>query len=143
VASIVQQAFLCGCGAPALFRRDRCRRCQRRERLSRERFGGLREQVLARDHGQCQCCGEPGLPVHHRRPGVHRLHRLVTLCLKCHARIHHTYRPRYGFTGLLRVLWRELHPGLAEQRALPLFPRLFPEEGERVESEQAALFEAA
>jgi hypothetical protein len=48
---------------------------------------------------------------------------MLTLCRKCHARIHRTYRPRYGFTGLLRVLWREMHPGLPEQRQLPIFPQ--------------------
>lgn len=117
-----QESLWCGCGAP-LYRRGLCRRCLRRERLSRECFGGLRDRILSRDERQCQCCGEleeRELLVHHRRPGLNHARLLVTLCRRCHTRIHRTWRPRYGFAGLLRALWREQHKGWPEQRELSL-----------------------
>jgi 5-methylcytosine-specific restriction endonuclease McrA len=119
-----QTSLLCGCGSPDLFRRGLCRRCERRARLSREHFDGLREFVLARDGHQCQACGELAsdkLLVHHRRPG-NRLPNLLTLCRACHVRVHRTWRPRFGFASvpLLRRLWREANRGLAEQRLLAL-----------------------
>jgi hypothetical protein len=42
----------------------------------------------------------------------------VTLCRSCHARVHRTYRPGVSVTGLLRQLWREANPDIAEQLAL-------------------------
>ena len=136
----LQTSLLCGCGSGQLFRRGLCRRCERRARLSRERFDGLREIVLARDGRQCQACGEldpAKLLVHHRRPG-NRLPNLLTLCRACHARIHHTWRPRFGFasTPLLRNLWREANRGLAEQRLLALI-----DDDKRWADAQAELFD--
>ena len=89
--------------------------------MSQENFGGLREAALQRDGYQCQACGELDLAqllVHHRRPGVHELRFLITLCRRCHTRVHHTWRPR--FLGFLRRLWREANPDMAEQRLLAL-----------------------
>jgi hypothetical protein len=119
-----QIAFACACGRP-LFRRDLCSRCMRRQRLSRERFGGQRESILARDGRQCQGCGEleeRKVLVHHRS---HR--RLITLCRRCHP-------------PLLRQLWREQHPGLAEQRELAFGRAIASGEDAEV---QASLFDAA
>lgn len=58
--------------------------------------------------------------VHHRRPEVDQIRWLLTLCRRCHVRIHRTWRPAYGFPELLRVLWREQHADLAEQLELAL-----------------------
>jgi hypothetical protein len=35
---------------------------------------------------------------------------LVTLCIRCHIRIHHSSGLRYWFSGMLLRLWREFHP---------------------------------
>jgi hypothetical protein len=118
---LAQHALWCVCGAATLNRLGRCARCDRRRRLSLEKFGGLRDHALARDGERCQACGSlDDLCVHHRRPGVHRLPLLLTLCRPCHARIHATWRPGFGFPAELRRLWREANPGLAEQIELAL-----------------------
>ena len=118
---LAQEALWCSCGSLVINRRGLCARCNRRKRLSREYFGGLREQVLERD-GRCLACGSlDNLLVHHRRPGVNLLRWLATLCRACHTRLHATWRPRYGrLSPTLRVLWREQFPTLAEQRELAL-----------------------
>lgn len=65
---------------------------------------------------------------------------LITLCRTCHQRVHHTWRPAFSFDGLLRLLWREAHPGLAEQWALRLqLPPVIPDPP----TVQTELFEAA
>lgn len=59
-------------------------------------FGGLRELVLQRDGYKCQRCGVALLLTPHRTAVHHRdgdkdhnsLDNLVTLCRKCHPRIH-------------------------------------------------------
>jgi len=78
------------------------------------------------------------LVVHHRRPGVDRLADLITLCRRCHVRIHRTWRPSFWFLTfeLLRRLWREVNRDLAEQRLLALLEAPRP-------AEQAGLFEWA
>ena len=100
-----------------------CRSCYGSWRRSQSYFGGLRVQALVRDGKQCVCCGELSrrqILVHHRRPGRNSLRLFLTLCRRCHVRIHHTKRPRYGMAPFLRDLWRELHRGWPEQRELPL-----------------------
>ena len=124
---MLQVSLLCGCGSAAVVRSGRCAKCERRARLSAEKFGGLREQALIRDGYLCRVCSEfdPALLlVHHRRPGVNELKYLLTLCRRCHARIHHTWRPSFFFASfeLLRRLWREVNADLAEQRLLALLP---------------------
>ena len=122
--TVIQDSLWCPCGALEVNRRGLCRRCDRLRRLSREHFGGLRERVLLRDEARCRCCGEfeiQRLVVHHRRPGANSIRLLLTLCRACHVRIHRTWRPRFGFSGELRLLWREQYPDLAEQRELPLY----------------------
>jgi hypothetical protein len=123
---MLQAALLCGCGAEAL-RGALCARCERRERLSRENFSGLRTAVLIRDGCACRICGEANLDmllVHHRKPGVDEMRFLITLCRRCHVRIHRTWRPSFVFLTfeLLRRLWREVNQDLAEQRLLALLP---------------------
>jgi hypothetical protein len=72
--------------------------------------------VIARDEGCCRACGaHRDLLVHHRRPPHNELRWLAALCRSCHTRLHRTLRLRFGFPAELRLLWREAHPGLAEQ----------------------------
>jgi hypothetical protein len=35
---------------------------------------------------------------------------LVTLCIRCHVRLHHSLRVRRWLPDALLGLWRELHP---------------------------------
>lgn len=115
---MTQTALLCGCGAPA-GARGACSRCRRRARLSRERFAGEREAVLLRDGHQCRGCGSFDIVlVHHRRPGVSVRRFLVTICRRCHVKVHFARRPRLAWSPFLLELWRELHPGVAENRRL-------------------------
>lgn len=108
-----------------MIRRGLCARCERRARLNRELFQGEREAVLIRDGYQCQNCGELDarlVLVHHRRKGARDRKYLLTLCRRCHVRVHRTFRPGFHFLAnpLLRKLWREANPKLAEQRLLAL-----------------------
>jgi hypothetical protein len=85
-------------------------------------FGGMRERVLERDRFRCRACGtERRLLVHHRtlnnEPQV-----LVTLCIRCHVRIHRSLGVRYWLSGLLLKLWRELHQDEPLQLLLALDP---------------------
>jgi hypothetical protein len=43
---------------------------------------------------------------------------LVTLCIRCHIRIHHSSGLRYWFSEMLVRLWRELHPNAPMQLQL-------------------------
>lgn len=110
--AVVQIAFVCGCGSDNFVRPGLCARCERRARLNRERFAGLREAALKRDDGQCQTCGERDpeqIVVHHRRPGVNRLRWFITLCRGCHLRVHLTNWRGWQFGGLLFDLWLEAY----------------------------------
>jgi 5-methylcytosine-specific restriction endonuclease McrA len=103
-------------------------------------FGGLRGDVLERDHFRAQCCGAiEDLIVHHRRPGRNARRLLISLCRRCHAKVHRTLRPGFSFPEQLRELWREAHPELAEQLCFRLTTHFSPDN----EAEQPALFEAA
>ena len=59
-----------------------------------ENWAEIREQVFKRDKYQCQNCGTSGarLNCHHIVPldkgGTNNLSNLITLCEKCHAKIH-------------------------------------------------------
>jgi hypothetical protein len=136
----VQTALWCSCGRERVASNGLCETCNRRERLSREMFGGLRTEILERDGFRGQCCGAiEDLLVHHRRPGRNLRRLLTTLCRRCHARIHRTLYPTFAFPAELRELWREAHPGQAEQLCL----RLTTHFSTGIEAEQPALFEAA
>jgi hypothetical protein len=115
----------------------RCSTCNRRERLSREKFGGQRGDVLERDGFRCQCCGAiEDLLVHHRRR-VDQARWLITLRRACHTRLHRTKYPSFAFPDFLRQLWREAHPGIAEQLCLQLSDFC----GQLETAEQPALFD--
>jgi hypothetical protein len=55
------------------------------------------------------CSKRSALVVHHR-DRRNRADLLVTLCIRCHIRIHHSSGSRYWFSEMLVRLWRELHP---------------------------------
>ena len=144
-AAVFRQRTRCcrSCGAGACAAGGRlvkglCRRCYALHHHDQLYFGGLRQQVLARDNHRCQACGKLGrrrrsLAVHHRKPGISSRRWLVTLCLACHARVHRTLVWRFHSTKSLpaAALWRELHPGAPEQLALDF--------GEGAMAEQLAL----
>jgi hypothetical protein len=93
--------------------------CYRRGRYSLRFFGGNRDSALERDGRACRGCrARHYLNVHHRQPGDHA--RLVTLCAGCHARVHRSRILRCWLPEILVALWREWHPGSAEQLQLPV-----------------------
>lgn len=118
-----QQVLFCPCGSLRLFCSGLCHPCYRQVSHSRRRFGGQREAVLARDGRCCVVCGNrPIRPhVHHRRPGRHHPRWLLTLCPRCHARIHKLVAlDRCWVTPRLMELWAEQHPGAPLQLQLEL-----------------------
>jgi 5-methylcytosine-specific restriction endonuclease McrA len=63
-------------------------------RLDPVSYDGLRQQVLRRDAWQCQSCGTmSNLEVHHKelrsQSGADSEENLITLCISCHASVHH------------------------------------------------------
>jgi hypothetical protein len=121
-----QPAWWCrSCGSAALVAGGYCRACYDRRRRSAQCFGGHRDAVLARD-GCCQTClaearlVAQALIVHHRRPGVNRPAVHITLCRRCHQRIHRRQQLPGFYSDLFFRLWREVHPGAPAQLRLPL-----------------------
>lgn len=111
-----------GLRPPALVARGWCRRCYDRQRHSVRFFGGYREQVLTRDRC-CQVCGAgQRLVVHHRRPGTDRPGLQITLCVRCHVRLHRRRQLPGHYGELFFRLWREQHRGRPAQLRLPLTP---------------------
>ncbi len=67
---------------------------------------GVRDQVLVRDDHRCQGCGAGNQrSVHHRRPGVHEIEWLVTICPGCHAIIHKLRAHKRWLPVPLLELW--------------------------------------
>ena len=115
----VQLSFLCPCGKRiALKALGCCRSCYDRRHHSLRFFGGLRERVLERDRFRCRGCGKRSALVVHHRDRRNRANLLVTLCIRCHIRIHHSSGWRYWFSAMLVRLWRELHPNAPMQLQL-------------------------
>ncbi len=107
----VQLSLLCSCGKRiALKALGCCRSCYDRRHHSLRFFGGLRERVLERDRFRCRGCGKRSALVVHHRERRNRANLLVTLCIRCHIRIHRSSGLRYWFSEMLVRLWRELHP---------------------------------
>jgi hypothetical protein len=136
-----QLAMYCRCGNEKMLALGLCSTCYTLKRQDEEYFGGLREAVLERDGYCCRVCGASGrrkrsIVVHHRRPGVSLMHLMISLCLKCHAKVGRTKVVLSEMPPLLLELWREQHPNGLEQvmidfagkggPALPI--PLFPEE---------------
>ena len=119
-----QRALWCPCGGTVTGNGGPCRACSDRRLRDRLHFGGLPEQILRRDGGSCEACGQAGnqsgagkwsLAVHHRRPGISRSRYLICLCPGCHAKIHRLKILRREVSPVLRLLWLEQHPGAPEQ----------------------------
>ena len=116
-----QRELFCACGTAAPVWSGLCRRCYGARLRSRYRFGGEREAVLDRDRHRCRVCGGgERLAVHHRQPGVHSRDLLITLCVRCHARLHRLAALRRWVPRPLAELWPEVHPGVAVQLQFPL-----------------------
>lgn len=114
-----QVSFCCRhCGGLTLLAGGLCRGCYDRARHSRLHFAGCREQVLARDRCCQLCLAEEKLLVHHRRPGAERPALQITLCRRCHTRLHRLLRLPGQYSALFWILWREQHPHLPAQLAL-------------------------
>lgn len=114
-----QKSLFCpDCGAQPVIA-GLCQPCYARRRHSRIYFAGVRDQVLARDGYRCQGCGAGNQrPVHHRRPGVHEIEWLVTICPGCHAVIHKLRAHKRWLPIPLLELWREQHPAVPLQLQL-------------------------
>ena len=132
----MQLSFLCPCGKRiALKSLGSCRSCYDRRHHSLRFFGGLRERVLERD--RCRGCGKRSALVVHHRDRHNRANLLVTLCVRCHIRIHRSSALRYWFSEMLARLWRELHPD-APQLQLT-FRNVEKKENSKVLLEQASV----
>jgi hypothetical protein len=116
-----QPAWWCrSCGSAELVADGFCRRCYDRRRHSERFFGGHREQVLRRDGCRQLCLAQTGLVVHHRRPGCNRPALHITLCVRCHVRVHRRHQLPGFYCDLFFHLWREVHPATPAQLRLPL-----------------------
>lgn len=115
----LQLSFLCPCGSRiALKNLGCCRSCYDRRHHSLRFFGGLRERVLERDRFRCRGCGKRSALVVHHRDRRNRTNLLVTLCIRCHVRIHRSSRLKSWVSEILARLWRELHPNAPMQLQL-------------------------
>ena len=63
--------------------------------------------------------GSDAGPVAPALSGVNRRHRLITLCIGCHTRVHRFRALRNWVPELLLKLWRERHPREPVQLQLP------------------------
>ncbi len=68
---------------------------QGRVRLDADAYRQLHRQVLERDGWRCQFCGTlSNLEVHHQQfrghSGADSEENLITLCVTCHATVHHS-----------------------------------------------------
>lgn len=123
ISTGLQRALHCRCGRGKVLALGMCATCYTLKRQDEENFGGLREQVLKRDGYCCRACGASGrvkrsIVVHHRVPGVSRLHLMISLCPACHAIVSRTRVMRRPMPPLLVELWREQHPKGHEQAVL-------------------------
>ena len=116
-----QLGLLCACGRRPIELKGPgcCRLCYYRRYRSWRWFGGLRERVLKRDRFSCRACGAARRLVVHHRDGHNAEPLLVTLCNRCHVRLHHSLQLRRWVPETLLGLWRELHPGVPLQLQLP------------------------
>ena len=125
MTKLAQRSMHCPCGNAKIVAHGLCSTCYTLKRQDAEHFGGLREAVLERDGYRCRVCAElpegermcVGLPpiVHHRVPGVSKLHLMITLCAGHHAIVERLLVATKRMTPLLLTLWREQHPEAHEQ----------------------------
>jgi hypothetical protein len=115
-----QLGLLCACGRRPIELKGLscCRLCYYRQYDSLRWFGGLRDLILKRDRFECRACGAPRRLVVHHRDERNALPLLITLCIRCHVRLHHSRRFRQWVPEALLELWHELHPGTPLQLQL-------------------------
>ena len=75
--------------------------------------------ILKRDRFKCRVCGVGRRLVVHHRAERNEKTLLITLCIRCHVRLHRSGRLRYWVPEALLGLWRELHPAAPLQLQLP------------------------
>ena len=117
-----QLSFLCSCGARTVELKTLgcCRSCYDRQYRSRRLFGGLRDRVLTRDGYRCRGCGARSRLLVHHRDSRNEEELLLTLCIGCHMRVHHSFGFRHWLPAVLLRLWREWHGGEPAQFQLSL-----------------------
>jgi len=120
-ARTAQLDLLCACGRRPVELKvlGCCRLCYQRHYHSVRWFGGLRELILKRDRFRCRACGVGRRLVVHHRDERNAKSLLITLCIRCHVRLHRSRRLRYWVPEALLGLWRELHPTVPLQLQLP------------------------
>jgi hypothetical protein len=120
-ARTAQLDLLCACGRKRVELKvlGCCRLCYQRHYHSVRWFGGLRELILKRDRFRCRVCGVGRRLVVHHRDERNAKSLLITLCIRCHVRLHRSRRLRYWVPESLLGLWRELHPAVPLQLQLP------------------------
>ena len=64
--------------------------------------------------------GSPSRLLVHHRDSRNEEELLLTLCIGCHMRVHHSYGFRHWLPAMLLTLWREWHEGEPIQYQLPL-----------------------
>jgi len=116
----VRGSLTCACGRTEILALGLCATCYSLKRQDEEYFGGLREDVLKRDHYACRGCGarrrgKRTITVHHRVPGVSKFELMISLCPACHAKVERTQMVLSEMNPVLLILWREKHPGAQEQ----------------------------
>jgi hypothetical protein len=111
---------ICSCGTGPIEKAGMCLPCYRARWHSLRRFGGHREEVLARDGYRCRVCARHEDIVVHHRAAVQDAAFMITLCASCHATVHRTLALSRWVPELLRALWVEVHPGRPEQLQFPL-----------------------
>jgi hypothetical protein len=84
-----------------------CSSCYDRRYRSLRLFGGLRDRVLKRDEFRCRGCGARSRLLVHHRDKQNEEELLLTLCIGCHIRVHHSYGFRRWLPATLLRLWRE------------------------------------
>jgi hypothetical protein len=128
-----QLGLLCACGRRPIELKDLrcCRLCYYRQYDSLRWFGGLRELILKRDRFECRACGAARRLVVHHRDERNAQPLLITLCIRCHVRLHHSRHFRQWVPEALLELWRELHPSTPLQLQLPFATKKVPTEGGR------------
>ena len=109
-----QLPLFCRCGRPSGQNRH-CRACYDRRQHSLRFFGGLREQILERDRFRCSACRTRSRLLVHHRDQHNQPRSLITLCVRCHMRIHRSLALRLWLAGRLLRLWREMHRADPEQ----------------------------
>ncbi len=91
----VQRAPYCRCGNEKILDLGLCATCYTLKQQDEEYFGGLREAVLERDGYCCRVCGvserrKRSIVVHYCVPSQSFLRLMISLCLRCHAKVGRT-----------------------------------------------------